>query len=136
MKPFPPLSPDGSRSFPSANHCKGSPEWNHYYVRAVNGEVRLWVNGHEVSGGSDCQPATGHLCLEREGPAGRVPEPADPRTALMRSGCARLSTPSRSARACPSRTRIPDALARSKPPGASRGDCGPLGLPRPRKPDH
>jgi hypothetical protein len=67
MKPFAPLSPDGSRSFPRAEHSKGTPEWNHYYVRAINGEVRLWVNGHEVSGGRDCQPATGHLCLEAEG---------------------------------------------------------------------
>lgn len=67
MKLFPPLSPNGSRSFPRGEHTKGSPEWNHYYVRAVNGEVRLWVNGHEVSGGSDCRPATGHLCLESEG---------------------------------------------------------------------
>ena len=67
MTPFAPLSPNGSRSFPRAEHSKGSPEWNHYYVRAVNGEVRLWVNGHEVSGGSDCRPATGHLCLESEG---------------------------------------------------------------------
>ena len=67
MKPFPPLSPNGSRSFPRAEHSKGSPEWNHYYVRAVNGEVRLWVNGHEVSGGGECRPATGHLCLESEG---------------------------------------------------------------------
>jgi hypothetical protein len=67
MKPYPPTSPNGSRSFPKAEHSKGSPEWNHYYVRAINGEVRLWVNGHEVSGGRDCQPATGHLCLESEG---------------------------------------------------------------------
>ena len=67
MKPFPPVSPNGSRSFPSSDHSLGTPEWNHYYIRAVAGEVRLWVNGHEVSGGSDCQPATGHLCLESEG---------------------------------------------------------------------
>lgn len=67
MKPFPPLSPDGSRSFPRERHSKGFPEWNHYYVRAINGEVRLWVNGHEVSGGSDCLPSEGYLCLESEG---------------------------------------------------------------------
>ena len=67
LKPFPPLSPDGSRSFPKSNHSLGSPAWNHYYVRAINGEVRLWVNGHEVSGGTDCEPATGHICLESEG---------------------------------------------------------------------
>lgn len=67
MKPFPPVAPDGKRSFPSANHSKGTPEWNHYYIRAINGEVRLWVNGHEVSGGSDCKPSSGYLCLESEG---------------------------------------------------------------------
>ena len=27
----------------------------------------MWVNGEEVSGGSDCNPAEGHLCLEAEG---------------------------------------------------------------------
>ncbi|MBI2435696.1 MAG: DUF1080 domain-containing protein [Candidatus Hydrogenedentes bacterium] len=67
LKPFPPLSPDGSRSFPSKNLSKSAGEWNHYYVRAINGEVRLWVNGEEVSGGSDAQPATGYLALESEG---------------------------------------------------------------------
>ena len=67
MKPFPPVAPDGKRSFPSANHSRGVGEWNHYYIRAINGEVRLWVNGYEVSGGSHCQPATGFVCLEAEG---------------------------------------------------------------------
>lgn len=67
MTPFPPVSPDGSRSFPRAERSKGVNEWNHYYVRAVNGEVRLWVNGEEVSGGSGCEPRTGFLCLESEG---------------------------------------------------------------------
>lgn len=67
MKPFAPLSPDGVRSFPSADHTKGFGEWNHYYIRAINGEVRLWVNGYEVSGGNGCQPATGFVALEAEG---------------------------------------------------------------------
>ena len=67
MKPFPPLSPDKSRSFPRKNLSKGVNEWNHYYVRAINGEVRLWVNGEEVSGGENCEPRTGYLCLESEG---------------------------------------------------------------------
>ncbi|MFZ4733428.1 MAG: family 16 glycoside hydrolase [Pirellulales bacterium] len=67
MTPFPPVAPGGKRSFPSARHSRGTPEWNHYYVRAINGEVRLWVNGHEVSGGRDCKPAEGYLCLESEG---------------------------------------------------------------------
>jgi hypothetical protein len=67
LKPFPPLSPNGSRSFPRKNLSKGINEWNHYYVRAINGEVRLWVNGEEVSGGSDAEPRSGYLCLESEG---------------------------------------------------------------------
>ncbi len=67
MKPFPPTSPNGSRSFPSKELSRGVNEWNHYYVRAINGEVRLWVNGEEVSGGSDCHPRAGYLCLEAEG---------------------------------------------------------------------
>ena len=67
MKPFPPVAPGGSRSFPRKNLSKGTPEWNHYYIRAINGEVRLWVNGEEVSGGSDCTPSKGYVCLESEG---------------------------------------------------------------------
>ena len=67
MTPFPPLSPDGSRSFPRKHLAKGHGEWNHYYIRAINGEVRLWVNGEEVSGGTGCDPRKGYLCLESEG---------------------------------------------------------------------
>lgn len=67
MKPFPPVAPNGTRSFPSKNLSRGINEWNHYYIRAINGEVRLWVNGEEVSGGTDCEPRTGYLCLESEG---------------------------------------------------------------------
>jgi hypothetical protein len=67
MTPFPPVSPGGERSFPRKNLSRGFGEWNHYYVRAINGEVRLWVNGEEVSGGTNCKPATGYLCLESEG---------------------------------------------------------------------
>ena len=67
MKPFPPLAPNGERSFPSKNLSKGVGEWNHYYIRAINGEVRLWVNGEEVSGGTGCEPRSGYLALESEG---------------------------------------------------------------------
>ncbi len=67
LTPFPPVSPDGSRSFPRKELSKGINEWNHYYVRAINGEIRLWVNGEEVSGGSGADPSTGYLCLESEG---------------------------------------------------------------------
>jgi hypothetical protein len=67
MKPFAPVSPDGRRSFPRKNLSKGVGEWNHYYVRCINGEIRLWVNGEEVSGGNNIHPASGYLCLESEG---------------------------------------------------------------------
>jgi len=67
MKPFEPVAPNGERSFPRKHLSKSRCNWNHYYVRAINGEVRLWVNGDEVSGGNNCEPRTGFLCLESEG---------------------------------------------------------------------
>lgn len=67
MKPFAPVAPNGRRSFPSKETTKGVGQWNHYYIRAIDGEIRLWVNGEEVSGGNECKPATGYLCLESEG---------------------------------------------------------------------
>jgi hypothetical protein len=67
MKPFEPSAPNGQRAFPSANHSRGFGQWNHYYIRAINGEVRLWVNGHEVAGGNECSPASGFIALEAEG---------------------------------------------------------------------
>lgn len=67
MRPFPPVAPGGDRSFPRKNLSLGRGQWNHYYVRCINGEVRLWVNGEEVSGGTECDPKSGYLCLESEG---------------------------------------------------------------------
>ena len=67
LTPFEPTSPNGVRSFPSKELSKGAGEWNHYYVRAINGEIRLWVNGEEVSGGTGASPSEGYLCLEAEG---------------------------------------------------------------------
>lgn len=67
MQPFPPVAPNKRRSFPTKNTTKGVKQWNHYYIRAINGEVRLWVNGEEVSGGTNCRPAKGYICLESEG---------------------------------------------------------------------
>jgi hypothetical protein len=60
-------SPDSSRSFPTKRLTRGAGQWNHYYVRAIHGEVRLWVNGEEVNGGNQCTPGTGYLALEAEG---------------------------------------------------------------------
>ena len=67
LEPFEPRSPNGSRSFPREERSRGAGEWNHYYVRGINGELRLWVNGAEVSGGRGADPRTGYLCLEAEG---------------------------------------------------------------------
>lgn len=67
MQPFAPVSPDGKRSFPRKQLSKGVGEWNSYYIRCINGEIRLWVNGEEVSGGTNCNPREGYLCLESEG---------------------------------------------------------------------
>ena len=36
-------------------------------LNAINGELRLWVNGEEVSGGNNIDPRAGYLCLESEG---------------------------------------------------------------------
>ena len=38
-----------------------------YMIDVNSGEVRLWVNGEEVSGGTESQPSEGFLCLESEG---------------------------------------------------------------------
>ncbi len=65
MKPFGPSN--GMRSFPSEKHSKGSPEWNHYRIECNNGTVWLWVNGHKVSGGEDCDWRKGYIALESEG---------------------------------------------------------------------
>ncbi|MBI5759113.1 MAG: DUF1080 domain-containing protein, partial [Planctomycetales bacterium] len=37
MTAFPPTAPGGKRSFPRKNLSKGINEWNHYYIRAING---------------------------------------------------------------------------------------------------
>jgi hypothetical protein len=59
--------PDSPRSFPTKRLVRPAGSWNHYYIRAINGEVRLWVNGQEVNGGTQCSPAKGYLALEAEG---------------------------------------------------------------------
>lgn len=60
-------SPQSSRSFPTERLVRPAGEWNHYAIRAQDGEVRLWVNGVEVNGATGCSPAEGYLALESEG---------------------------------------------------------------------
>ena len=67
MTPVNPASPTSKRSFPIEKRVKPSPEWNHYRVECNNGEIKLSVNGKEVTVGRDCVPRKGYLCLESEG---------------------------------------------------------------------
>jgi hypothetical protein len=56
----------GSRSFPSEDRSKPSPEWNHYRIEAKDGRLTLAVNGKVVSGGDNCNYRKGYLALESE----------------------------------------------------------------------
>ncbi|MEQ1862119.1 MAG: DUF1080 domain-containing protein [Chthoniobacteraceae bacterium] len=67
MTPTGRISSNGQRSFPTEDRTKPSPEWNHYRVVANAGELRLSVNGKEVTVGKDCVPRKGYLSLEAEG---------------------------------------------------------------------
>ncbi len=67
MTPVGRCAPKGNRSFPNKELCHDSPGWNLYRVVANDGEVRLSVNGEEVTVGKDCWPRKGYICLESEG---------------------------------------------------------------------
>ena len=88
-----PDNPRGERSMSFENRCKGRGEWNTYDLVAVDGVIKLSVNGKFVNGISRSSQRKGYLCLESEGaeihfrniklmelPAGMtLPEPAPPR---------------------------------------------------------
>ncbi|MFA7174443.1 MAG: DUF1080 domain-containing protein [Kiritimatiellia bacterium] len=61
------ISPNKSRSFPSEERTRPSPEWNHYRVIANNGDISLHVNGKEVTIAKAASPRKGYLMLESEG---------------------------------------------------------------------
>jgi len=67
MKPDRPHPKGAQRCLPSEQRCKPSPEWNHYRITCNDGVLKLAVNGKEVSGGSECKPRKGYICLESEG---------------------------------------------------------------------
>jgi hypothetical protein len=67
MKPDRPHPKGSQRCLPSEQRCKPSPEWNHYRITCQDGVLKLAVNGKEVSGGSECKPRKGYICLESEG---------------------------------------------------------------------
>ncbi len=49
------------------NRCKGRGEWNTYDVVAVDGVMKLAVNGKFVNGIRNASQKKGYLCLESEG---------------------------------------------------------------------
>jgi hypothetical protein len=62
-----PDNPRGSRSKSIENRCKGKGQWNTYDVVAVDGVVKLAVNGKFVNGLSQASVKKGYICLESEG---------------------------------------------------------------------
>lgn len=62
-----PDNPRGTRSMSIENRCLGRGEWNTYDVVAVDGTVKLAVNGKFVNGISKSSQRKGYLCLESEG---------------------------------------------------------------------
>jgi len=55
------------RCLPSERRANGTGEWNHFRITAIDGTIKLAVNGKVVSGGFDIRPRLGYLCLESEG---------------------------------------------------------------------
>lgn len=62
-----PDNPRGRRSKSIENRCLGRGQWNTYDVVAVDGVVKLSVNGKFVNGVSQASVRKGYLCLESEG---------------------------------------------------------------------
>ena len=67
MVPDRPHPKGWSRCLPSEKRTRPAGEWNHYRVECRDGHVSLAVNGKVVSGGSNCVPRKGFICLESEG---------------------------------------------------------------------
>jgi hypothetical protein len=62
-----PDNPRGPRSSSIENRVVGGKQWNTYDVVAVDGVIKLAVNGKFVNGISKATQKKGYLCLESEG---------------------------------------------------------------------
>jgi hypothetical protein len=62
-----PDNPRGERSMSFENRVVGKGQWNTYDVVAVDGVVKLAVNGKFVNGISQSSRRKGYLCMEAEG---------------------------------------------------------------------
>lgn len=67
MKPDRPHPGGWMRCLPSERRAKPAGQWNHYRITCQDGDIKLAVNGKVVSGGSECKPRKGYICLESEG---------------------------------------------------------------------
>ena len=64
---FVPDNPRGARSMSIENRAKGRREWNTYTVVAIDGTIKLAVNGKFVNGISGATQKKGYLGLQSEG---------------------------------------------------------------------
>ena len=62
-----PDNPRGERSMSIENRAKGRGEWNTYDVVAIDGVIKLSVNGKFVNGIRNATQKKGYLCMESEG---------------------------------------------------------------------
>lgn len=62
-----PDNPRGVRSKSVELRCKGKGEWNTYDLVAVDGTIKLAINGKFVNGISKATIKKGYICLESEG---------------------------------------------------------------------
>lgn len=62
-----PDNPRGERSKSVENLCKPRGQWNTYDVVAVDGTIKLSVNGKFVNGVAKSTKRKGYLCMESEG---------------------------------------------------------------------
>ncbi|MCH2138696.1 MAG: DUF1080 domain-containing protein [Phycisphaerales bacterium] len=67
MTPDRPHPAGWARCLPSEARTKGAGAWNHYRIECLDGRITLANNGKVVSGGYDCNPRRGYICLEAEG---------------------------------------------------------------------
>lgn len=62
-----PMGEKVQRCLPSERRSNPAPEWNHYVLTCIDGQINLSVNGAFVSGAHDVTPRKGYICLEAEG---------------------------------------------------------------------
>jgi hypothetical protein len=62
-----PDNPRGTRSMSFEMRCLGKGEWNSYDVVAIDGTIKLAINGKFVNGMREASVRKGYLCLESEG---------------------------------------------------------------------